>query len=224
MVFIILDHAHNLTNHIYYTADIKFYYNGRDEDMVSPEGCCNYELAISSVVTLGSREKLYGPDPIVVENNEDEDDDVEVDSRAPTRYGEDDGANDYQEDEDRDYVCCDYSPEVVEAEDDVKCTLSMYFKFIKKSSQGENLFTFLLDRDFKESIEYDDLIANNLNTGITNEIIRVESNTITATRFIRNDYYSATIKFYKNSPPYLEEARRTHRWRQTIQPEFLAGD
>ena len=132
MIFIILDHDHNLTNHIYYTADIKFYYNGRDEDMVSPEGCCNYELAISSVVTLGSREELYGLVPIVVENNEDEDDDVEVDSRAPTRYGEDDGANDYQEDEDRDYVCCDYSPEVVEAEDDVKCTLSMYFKFIKK--------------------------------------------------------------------------------------------
>ena len=55
--------------------------------------------------------------------------DGEVSDNASTIYGEDDGANDYEEDEDRDY---EYNLELQEEiKDDVECTLIMNFKFYK---------------------------------------------------------------------------------------------
>ena len=78
-------------------------------------------------------------------------------------------------------------------------------KFIKESSRGENFFTFLIVDNFKAGSDYDYLVKNNYDTGICNDIIRIKGGNSGLKYLSVNKYYDANIKFYKHSPPYMDE-------------------
>ena len=78
-------------------------------------------------------------------------------------------------------------------------------KFIKESTQGEKLYTFLIVDSFKAGSDYDYLVKNNYDTGICDDIIRIKGGNTNLSRCLKNKYYDANIKFYKHSPPYIDK-------------------